>query len=52
MTKVEQLQVMKEIIDHDKRTNALNEEDAFYSTKARPKPKRKTRGWRLLVEWK
>ena len=46
-----QLQVMKEIIDHDKGRNALNEEDAYYSTKAGPKPKRTTRGWRLLVEW-
>ncbi|KAI2494625.1 Reverse transcriptase (RNA-dependent DNA polymerase) [Fragilaria crotonensis] len=45
------LQVMKEIIDHEKGRHALNEEDAYYSTKAGPKPKRTTRGWRLLVEW-
>ncbi|KAI2504205.1 Reverse transcriptase (RNA-dependent DNA polymerase) [Fragilaria crotonensis] len=27
------------------------DEDAYYSTKAGPRPKRTTRGWRLLVEW-
>ena len=45
------LQIMKEIIDHDKSDNALKDEDTFYSTKSGPKPKRTTRGWRLLVEW-
>ena len=46
------LQVMKEIVDHDKGRDALIDEDAYYSTKAGPNPKRTTRGWRLLVEWK
>lgn len=33
--------------------NAMSEGDAFYSTKTGPRPKRSTRGWRLLVEeWK
>ena len=45
------LQVMKEIIDHNKGRNALSDEDAYYSTKAGPRPKRTTRGWRLLIEW-
>ncbi len=45
------IQVMKEIISHDKGRNALNKEDAYYSTKTGPKPKWTTRGWRLLVEW-
>ncbi|KAI2507343.1 Reverse transcriptase (RNA-dependent DNA polymerase) [Fragilaria crotonensis] len=45
------LQVMKEIIDHDKGQNALSKEDSYYSSKAGPKPKRTMRGWRLLVEW-
>ena len=43
--------MMKEIISHDKGRNALNKEDAYYSTKTGPKPKWTTRGWRLLVEW-
>jgi hypothetical protein len=30
---------MKEIIDHDKGRNALNEENAYYSTKAGPNPR-------------
>ncbi|KAI2511584.1 Reverse transcriptase (RNA-dependent DNA polymerase) [Fragilaria crotonensis] len=46
-----QLQVMNEIIDHDKGQNALSKEDSYYSSKAGPKPKRTMRGWRLLVEW-
>lgn len=46
------LQLMKEIIDHEKRQNAMSEGDAFYSTKTGPRPKRSTRGWRFLVEWK
>ena len=46
------LQVMQEIIDHEKKDSAIREEDAYYSTKAGPRPKRTTKGWRLLVEWK
>jgi hypothetical protein len=46
------LQSMQEIVDHEKSDDALKEEDAYYSKKARPKPKRTTKGWRLLVEWK
>ena len=47
-----QLLMMKEIIDHQKTRNAISDEDAYYSTKSGPKPKRTTRDWRLLVEWK
>ncbi|KAI2506427.1 Reverse transcriptase (RNA-dependent DNA polymerase) [Fragilaria crotonensis] len=47
-----QLLLMQEIIDHKKTSDAISEEDSYYSTKAGPKPKRTTRGWRLLVEWK
>ena len=47
------LQVMQEIVDHEKKDNTLLEEDAYYSTtKAGPRPKRTTKGWRFLVEWK
>ena len=46
------LQVMQEIVDLEKKNSALREEDAYYSTKSGPKPKRTTKGWRLLVEWK
>ena len=46
------LQSMQEIVDHERNHNALKEEDAYYSTKSGPKPKRTTKGWRLLVEWK
>ena len=46
------LQPMQEIVDHSKHDSALQEGDAYYTTKAGPKPKRTTRGWRLLVEWK
>ena len=45
------LQIMKEIIDHDKHDKALKDEDAFYPTKSGPRPKCTTRGWKLLVEW-
>ncbi len=44
--------LMKEIIDEKKDSGAIPEEDAYYSTKSGPKPKRTTRGWRLLVDWK
>ena len=47
-----QLLLMKEIIDHEKTRDAITEEDGYYSTKSGPKPKRTTRGWRLLVEWR
>jgi hypothetical protein len=43
---------MQEIIDHKKASDAISEEDSYYSTKSGPKPKRTTRGWRLLVESK
>jgi hypothetical protein len=43
---------MQEIIDHKKTLDAISEEDSYFSTKSGPKPKRTTRGWRLLVEWK
>ncbi len=47
------LQVMQEIVDHEKKDNTLLEEDAYYSTtKAGQRPKRTTKGWRLLVKWK
>ncbi len=46
-----QLLLMQEIIDHKKTARALSEEDAYYSTKSGPKPKRTSRGWRLFVEW-
>jgi hypothetical protein len=47
------LQVMQEIIDHQKDKNALADDDnAYYSTKSGRKPKRTTKGWRFLVEWK
>ena len=46
------LQAMKEIVDHKKGKNALTDEEAYFSTKSGPKPKRTTRGWRLLIEWK
>ncbi|KAI2502124.1 Reverse transcriptase (RNA-dependent DNA polymerase) [Fragilaria crotonensis] len=46
------LQVMQEIVDHEKSHSALREDEAYYSTKTGPKPKRTTKGWRLLVEWK
>ena len=47
-----QLLLMQEIINHNKTSGALPEDDAYHSTKSGPKPKRTTRGWRLLVEWK
>jgi hypothetical protein len=47
-----QLMLMHEIIDHKKTSDAISEEASYYSTKSGPKPKRTTRGWRLLVEWK
>ncbi|KAI2502008.1 Reverse transcriptase (RNA-dependent DNA polymerase) [Fragilaria crotonensis] len=43
---------MQEIVDHEKSHSALREDEAYYSTKTGPKPKRTTKGWRLLVEWK
>jgi hypothetical protein len=43
---------MKEIVDHKKGKNALTKEEAYFSTKSCPKPKKTARGWRLLVEWK
>ena len=46
------LQSMQEIVDHLKDDSALQVGDAYYSTKTGPKPKRTTKGWRLLVEWK
>ncbi len=46
------LQTMEEIVDHERNHSALKEEDAYYSTKSGPKPKRTTKGWCLLVEWK
>jgi hypothetical protein len=47
------LQVMQEIVDHRKGKDALVDNDsAYYSTKSGRKPKRTTKGWRLLVEWK
>jgi hypothetical protein len=47
-----QLLLMQEIIDHKKTSDAISEEESYYSTRSGPKPKRTTRGWRLLVEWK
>ena len=47
-----QLMLMHEIIDHKNTSDAISEENSYYSTKSSPKPKRTTRGWRLLVEWK
>ena len=43
---------MQEIVDHEKKDNALQEEDAYDSIKTGPRTKRMTKGWRLLVEWK
>ena len=43
---------MQEIVDHEKNESALKEEDVYYSTKGGPKPKRTSKGWRQLVEWK
>jgi hypothetical protein len=44
---------MQEIVDHRKGKDALVDNDsAYYSTKSGRKPKRTTKGWRLLVEWK
>ncbi len=44
------LQSMQEIVDHSKDDSALQEGDAYYTTKVGPKPKRTTRGWHLLVD--
>ena len=47
------LQVMQEIVDHVKTNNAIaDDENAYYSTKSGRKPKRTTKGWKFLVEWK
>ncbi len=46
------LQVMSEIIDHEKGKTALDDVEVYYSTKTSPRPKRRTRGWSLLAEWK
>ena len=47
------LQVMREIVDHEKSNEALVDDDnAYYSTKSGRKPKRTTKGWKFLVEWK
>ena len=46
------MQSMQEIVDHLKDDSALQVGDAYYSTKTGPNPKRTTKGWRLLVEWK
>ena len=47
------LQVMQEIVDHEKSNEALvDDDDAYYSTKSGRKPKRTTKGWKFLVEWK
>ena len=35
---------MQEIVDHEKNDDTLKEKDAYYSTKAGPKPKRTTDG--------
>ena len=46
------LQAMQEIIHHKKNDSALRYDEAYYSTKTGLKPKRTTKGWRLLFEWK
>ena len=47
------LQAMQEIVEHQKLASAIaDDDDAFYSTKSGRKPKRTTKGWRFLVEWK
>ena len=47
------LQALQEIVEHQKSNSAITDDaDAFYSTKSGRKPKRTTKGWRFLVEWK
>jgi hypothetical protein len=47
------LQTMQEIVEHQKLASAIVDDDnAYYSTKSGRKPKRTTKGWRFLVEWK
>jgi hypothetical protein len=41
------------LVNHKKGKDALVDDDsAYYSTKSGRKPKRRNKGWRLLVEWK
>ena len=45
--------ILKEINDHRKGVEAVSKDDAFYvSSNGNRIPKRTTRGWELLVEWK
>jgi hypothetical protein len=47
------LQALQEIVEHHKSASAIVDDDnAYYSTKSGRKPKRTTKGWRFLVEWK
>ena len=45
--------VMQEIIDHEVGDTVLSKDDSMYKDKhGRMQPKRTTKGWKLLVEWK
>jgi len=46
-------QLLKEIIDHEQTSAALKPDDAYYIHRNGTRlPKRTTKGWKLLVEWK
>lgn len=47
-------QILKEISDHKKNWNAISVSEGFHTRKGSSQkiPKKTTRGWELLVEWK
>lgn len=48
-----QFLLLKEIVDHKKGTDAIPVENGYIMTRSGKKiPKKTTRGWKLLVEWK
>jgi hypothetical protein len=44
--------LLKEISDHRKNAQAVSIDDGFVTVNGQRRPKRTTKGWELLVEWK
>ena len=48
-----QFQLLNEIMDHKRDASAIRQQNGYIiSSNGNKTPKRTTRGWKLLVEWK
>jgi hypothetical protein len=47
-----QFNILTELIDHCKNTDALSPDDSYVTVRGKQHPKRTTKGWQLCVQWR